>query len=223
MAAGLWHKLFKMHSNMSSGRDNNATRAYVLFMQRKISPCAMDDVFCCGARLTTTAVEWKTGVVGKLRADPTGNMAHVYPILHLQICLHCSSPGHFHLNGQSLRWWTFWDRRHEWISATHGFLALTEEWQHEGHTWWVSSIYNPHHTAHHLRTLNTALINPLAPVWQPDTIAACVCNTTDVWTSKVLSPPWELAKLTTSISSAVRFDYDKKSSKAMAETQWQIF
>lgn len=125
-------------------------------------------------------------------------------------------PGHFHLNGQSFDGELSETQDMSGLvpcmvflfSLKCGNVKDTREKSHQ------SATPIP---AHHRHTFNTALLQQ-----QCYTITACVYNTRHVWANKVLSPPWELAKLIMSRGSAVWFDYVIKNHKAITDSQWKI-
>lgn len=178
-----------MHSNTSRGRDNNATRVLFYLCNLRYRPRATGDstlfLLCSHSWIRIRQRERSTA--HKQRGDPGGNMAYVHPILHLQIRLHRSSPGHFHLNGQSLWWWTFWgggDRRHEWISVvsplslTSANLKDTCDESHQSASPHPQPLNPPTVTnkssAQFLFFLTESWLTP--NMCQFDTGAACVCN-----------------------------------------------
>lgn len=94
------------------------------------------------------------------QGDPSGNMAHVHPILHLQIFLHCSPPGHFHLDGQG-----FFGGELSETEDTSGLAPHMVSLPSLKYGNMKDSPDESHQSAtpipiHHLHICNTALINP---------------------------------------------------------------
>lgn len=92
MASSPWHELFNVHSNTSSGKDNNATRDY----HRRIPPCHRRHCPLCWGARSNKGIRWRKGgryISNKVipSENPNGSCASNSPPADLLALLICRS------------------------------------------------------------------------------------------------------------------------------------